>query len=239
MNTIHAYEGISKSEIMKLRITSTGKKYSLNHPKELIVSMRYTPMESTKNTQGWESDQRVYWSAVMERCPQCLDSKNQKRLADGHCPRVNKTFIDYFPQYKDFNEQKLYHHHIGGNGDAVAMPKDAHTGFGEVHNIERQLSIRENAENYTRECHRLCAKDQKLYGKTSIEFQKLLSREKDQMYKKSNQLAQFRREHGEPGTTSPAAREHNITPENERASIREQIRDNQSERQNKIEQKID
>lgn len=65
------------------------------------------------------------------------------------------------------------------------------------------------------------------------------SKDNIQMYKKSNQLAQFRREHGEPGTTSPAAREHNITPENERASIREQIRDNQSERQNKIEQKID
>jgi hypothetical protein len=69
-----------------------------------------------------------------------------------------------------------------------------------------------------------------------MESQKLLSREKDQMVKISSTLAQFRREHGEPGTTSPAAREHNITPENEKASVREQIRDNRIERQNKIEQ---
>jgi hypothetical protein len=45
---------------MKLRITSTGKKYPLNHSKELIVSMKYTPTANTKNMQGWESDQRAY-----------------------------------------------------------------------------------------------------------------------------------------------------------------------------------
>jgi hypothetical protein len=84
---------------------------------------------------------------VLTPAQQCLDSKNQKRLADGHVLRVHKTFIDNFPQYKDFNGQKLYNHPVGGNGDAVAMPKDAHTGFGEIHNIEIQIAIRENAEN--------------------------------------------------------------------------------------------
>lgn len=305
MNKIHAYEGISRSEIIKPRCTSSGKEYSLNHPRELIVSMRYTPIASNKNPQGWESDQKAYWAAIRERCPQCLDYKNRKLIECGSCPRVNKTFSDYFPQYKEFQDQKLFHHHIGGNGDAVAVPIEVHKGFGEIHNIEKQLTIRDNAEQYSRECRSLCAKDQKLYGKTSIEFQKLLSHEKnqvmtasdsrsnvtssvsdnktlvdkklaDQMMSKelqnhqdkihhvpatqgqddsppssttsmgndkkgkiSRQLTQFRRDHGEPGTTLPAAHDHNITPENERASVREQIRDNQNEHQNKIIQEND
>jgi len=61
----------------------------------------------------------------------------------------------------------------------------------------------------------------------------------DKMGKISRQLTQFRRDHGEPGTTLPAAHDHNITPENERASVREQIRENQNEHQNNIIQEND
>lgn len=60
------------------------------------------------------------------------------------------------------------------------------------------------------------------------------SMENEKMGKTSRQLTQFRREHGEPGTSSPAAHDHNITPEKERARVREQIRDNQNEHQNNI-----
>lgn len=236
MNHIHAYEGVPRSEILKQRMTTKGQKFTLNHPRELIVSMRYTPTASNKNSQGWERDQKDYWATIRERYPQCLDSKNLHRIENNNCPRVNKTFIDSFPQYRDFKDQQLFHHHIGGYGDAVAAPKDLHTGYGGIHNIEKQLHITENAQRISRECRRLCAKDQKLYGKKSIEFQKLLSRENNKMGQISSKLKQFRQDHGEPGTTSRAAHEHNITPEKERASVREQVRDNYSEYQNKIEQ---
>jgi hypothetical protein len=55
----------------------------------------------------------------------------------------------------------------------------------------------------------------------------------------SSQLKQFRNENGEPGTTSPAAHEHNATPETERDSVREKVRDMQNEKENKLEQDND
>lgn len=180
MNYIHAYQGIPRSEILKQRMTTKGQKFTLNHPKELIVSMRYTPTASSKNAQGWERDQKAYWAAIRERYPQCLDSRNQKLIANGNSPRVNKAFIDSFPQYKEFKGQTLFHHHIGGYGDAVAAPKDLHTGSGGIHIIEKQLHITENAKKISRECRRLCAKDQRLYGKRSIDFQKLMCRDNEQ-----------------------------------------------------------
>ena len=69
MNHIHAYQGIPRSEILKQRMTTSGKKFTLNHPRELIVSMRYSPIASSKNSQGWEVDQKDYWAAIRERNP--------------------------------------------------------------------------------------------------------------------------------------------------------------------------
>jgi hypothetical protein len=177
MIEIHAYDGIPKSEITKLRTTSSGKKYSLNHPKELIVPMRYTPRQNTKNSQGWERDQKHYWSSILEHHPQCLSTRNQKRIRDNQSPKVDKTFIESFPQHKEFNRSVLYHHHIGGNGDAVALPVDIHKGYGEIHNIENNLGVTKNAERFTEQCHKVCAKDQKYYGQTSREFQNRIHQE--------------------------------------------------------------
>jgi hypothetical protein len=64
-------------------------------------------------------------------------------------------------------------------------------------------------------------------------------KEDEKMGKISSQLKQFRNENGEPGTTSPAAHEHNVTPENERESVREKVQDMQNERENNQEQEND
>lgn len=183
MITIHAYDGLLKSEITKLRTTSNGKKYSLNHPKELLVPMRYTPnKEYNKNSQGWERSSKYYWTKILESNPQCLSPKNQARITGDNfqTPKVDKTFIESFPQYKDFNRNSLYHHHIGGNGVAVAAPVDAHKGSGEIHQIEQDLGITKNAQNISEQCHKICAKDQRYYGQTSLEFQKKIHQEKNQ-----------------------------------------------------------
>jgi len=36
------------------------------------------------------------------------------------------------------------HHHIGGGGQAVAVPSKIHKGFGGIHNNEKQLGIWNN-----------------------------------------------------------------------------------------------
>lgn len=183
MMNIHAYDGLNKSEITKLRTTSNGKKYSLNHPKELLVPMRYTPnRDHNRNSQGWERSPKYYWTKILESNPQCLSPKNQARITNDkfQTPKVDKTFIESFPQYKDFNRNSLYHHHIGGNGVAVAAPVDAHKGSGEIHKIEQDLGITRNALKISEQCHEICAKDQKYYGQTSLEFQKKIYQQKNQ-----------------------------------------------------------
>ncbi len=44
----------------------------------------------------------------------------------------------------------LVHHHIGGGGQAMAIPQPLHPGSGGIHNIEKQIGIwgkdQENAE---------------------------------------------------------------------------------------------
>lgn len=49
--------------------------------------------------------------------------------------------MEYFPQYKDYINQQLIHHHIGGSGQAMPIPVGLHPGSGGIHNIEKQLGI--------------------------------------------------------------------------------------------------
>jgi hypothetical protein len=65
------------------------------------------------------------------------------------------------------------------------------------------------------------------------------TKDNDKVSKISSQLKAFREERGEPGTTSPALNEHNVTPENERESMREKLQDMQNERENNLEQEND
>ena len=52
---IYAYKNVSKKEIKAQRFTSEGRSYTLNHPDELVISMRYKGKGmSTANSQGWE-----------------------------------------------------------------------------------------------------------------------------------------------------------------------------------------
>ena len=55
-------------------------------------------------------------------------------------------FRSYFPEYdvKGLRGNRLIHHHIGGGGQAVAVPSGIHHGYGGIHNNEKQLGIWHN-----------------------------------------------------------------------------------------------
>ncbi len=67
--------------------------------------------------------------------------RNKWAIEDGTSPVCDRVFIDFFPEYKDFLGDKLIHHHIGEDGQAVALPVGLHTGYGIVHNIEKELGV--------------------------------------------------------------------------------------------------
>ncbi|MCB2362504.1 hypothetical protein LGL00_26405 [Clostridium estertheticum] len=59
-------------------------------------------------------------------------------------PVVDEDIIKHFPQYNNRVGDKLIHHHIGGGGQATAVPETLHKGFGGIHNVEKEIGIRGN-----------------------------------------------------------------------------------------------
>jgi hypothetical protein len=55
----------------------------------------------------------------------------------------DSTFRGYFPDYDvaGLRGNPLIHHHVGGGGQAVAVPGGIHPGSGGVHNNEKQIGI--------------------------------------------------------------------------------------------------
>lgn len=153
---IYSYRGISKSELDKPRLTSDGRQYSLNHDKALVIDMRYKGKGiSTSNSQGWERNSGYYFKELFSRHPEFFSKKNMNRLSKGESPIVDSTIVKYFPQYRDYKNEVLIHHHIGKNGQAVAIPASIHKGSGEIHIYENQLGITENANNFSVACEKL------------------------------------------------------------------------------------
>lgn len=153
---IEAYNGIPKKEIIAPRKTARGNIFTLKHPDELISPMRYKGVgTSGANSQGWERNSKVFFKEIAEKHPELFSAKNLARIQNGHAPYVNARFLKYFPQYKEFNGQRLIHHHIGRDGQAVALPSGIHMGSGDIHIVEDSLGISKNAEKFSQKCAQL------------------------------------------------------------------------------------
>ncbi|HOG59537.1 MAG TPA: hypothetical protein PK137_06560 [Anaerolineaceae bacterium] len=176
MTKIYAHEGVSQTTLHWKRVTSTGNYYSLDHPKELVLPMRFLGEDHAgANPQGWERNNNTYFKELQSRHPEYFSRLNTHRILDQRTtPLVDKTFIQYFQEYKNFEQSPLVHHHIGGDGQAVALPKPLHNGNGEIHNIENSLGITRNGQEFSRTCANLVKKNPELLRRSSEEFHTLL-----------------------------------------------------------------
>jgi len=151
------YRGIPGAEIEAVRTTSEGKTYTLDHPQELLVDMRYLGEgKSNANSQGWERSSVRYFKELQRSHPEYFSAKNTARIANGESPRVDRRFTEHFPQYKGYNNQTLVHHHVGGDGQAVALPQSVHKGWGEIHTVEHELGITDKARAFSDRCRADC-----------------------------------------------------------------------------------
>ena len=179
---IEYYKGIPQSQITKLRITSDGKPYTLEHSKELLVPMKYFGDTKTSvNSLGWQRDSNYYFNEISKQYPQCLSKHNIKAITEGNPPIVDKIWVKHFPQHKPYMDEELIHHHVGKGGMAAAVPIGMHKGSGEIHNGEKEAGIMEKAEQHTESIKTLCHKDKSLYGKDAEELTKILNAQKKQI----------------------------------------------------------
>lgn len=172
---IEVYENISDKEINAVRTTKDGEKFRLNHSEELVKDMKYKgPKKSNTNSQGWERNPNYYFKQLLKDHPEYFNKKNKYRIEHNKVPRVNSKWIEHFPEHKDFDGQQLIHHHIGGDGQAVALPKGLHKGNGGIHVDERKLGITANAKEYSSLCADITKNHPEMEGKTSKEFRQYI-----------------------------------------------------------------
>lgn len=97
---------------------------------------------SGTNAAGWERNHSKYFRDILEKHPEFWSNENVERIENDLTPIVDDVFMEYFPQYNEYLHEGLLHHHVGGGGQAVAVPKSIHEGFGGIHNFEKELGIR-------------------------------------------------------------------------------------------------
>lgn len=151
--SFYSYEGVSDDVLDKVHTTSTGETYTLRHNESLKVEMQYLGKgNSNANSQGWERNSAKYFDSLYQSYPEMFSKKNAARVKEGHAPIVDAKMIAHNPGWEQYRNQPLVHHHIGGDGEAVAVPKNAHKGQGEIHNHEKAAGITDNCKSFSKTC---------------------------------------------------------------------------------------
>lgn len=151
MKILHYSNEVNNNIKTVYTVNGSDCKYTLNHPFNLIIDAEFIGKSSNyANSQGWERDSNKYFKELYEMHPEYFSDSNKVRIMNNKAPIVNDKFLKYFPEYVDYKTQILVLHHIGGDGQMVAIPQDIHSkGFGEIHNVEKSLGIRDIAIEFS------------------------------------------------------------------------------------------
>ncbi|PGQ65331.1 hypothetical protein [Bacillus cereus] len=108
----------------------------------LVVEMNFKgKTNSGTNAAGWERNAKKFFNTLLKSNPEFWSAENTALIKRGRVPIVDEQFIKYFPQYKEYIKDPMRHHHIGEGGQAVALPKSLHPGYGGIHNVEKEWGI--------------------------------------------------------------------------------------------------
>ncbi|MGM0862825.1 MAG: T7SS effector LXG polymorphic toxin [Bacillota bacterium] len=108
----------------------------------LVVEMNFKGKgKSGTNAAGWERNAKKFFNTLLKSNPEFWSTENIAKIKRGRVPVVDEQFIKHFPQYSDYLKDPMRHHHIGEGGQAVALPKSLHPGYGGIHNVEKEWGI--------------------------------------------------------------------------------------------------
>ena len=147
---IYSHMGIPEDCLNKNFETTldTGEtfQYSISYRTDHVVNMPFTGPESKNNcnTCGWLRDKNYFFNQLLEKHPELFSEENKWLIEDGEAPICDSTYVKHYPEYEPLIGEKLKHHHIGRDGQAVALPSSLHKGFGVVHNSEKEVGVTEN-----------------------------------------------------------------------------------------------
>ena len=108
---------------------------------------------SRTNSQGWLRDSNYYFSKLKDEHPELISKKNCVRIDNKEAPIVDAKMVKQIPEWEPYIGQSLIHHHVGGDGEAVAVPEEIHPGFGEIHNHEKAAGITDDCKSFSDYCN--------------------------------------------------------------------------------------
>ncbi|MDO4355959.1 MAG: hypothetical protein Q4E13_05560 [Clostridia bacterium] len=181
MSSIRSLSGVPDSVLEQQHTTTDGRVYDINYSDKLTQSTAYIGKDkSNANSQGWERDSNKFFKELKDNHPEMFSLYNARRIERGEAPVVDRKMINHNPHLADYKGETLIHHHIGGDGEATAVPQSVHTGYGGVHNHERNAGIREECKKFSDRCEEAAKKDSSLYGQKVDEFHKRFDVQSDQ-----------------------------------------------------------
>ncbi|WP_235988990.1 hypothetical protein [Aquibacillus kalidii] len=108
----------------------------------LVVEMNFKgKAHSGTNAAGWERNAKKFFNSLLKSNPEFWSTENTALIKRGRVPKVDEQFLKHFPQYNEYIQEPMRHHHIGEGGQAVALPKSLHPGYGGIHNVEKDWGI--------------------------------------------------------------------------------------------------
>jgi len=111
---------------------------------KLVVDMPYVGKgKQNTNSEGWLRDNNYYFKELYRLHPEYFSNANIRNLNNGWAIVNDAVFRKHFSQYDivGLKGKPLVHHHIGGGGQAMAIPQPLHPGSGGIHNIEKQIGV--------------------------------------------------------------------------------------------------
>lgn len=112
---------------------------------------------SGKNAQGWLRTGTYYFKQLLKQCSYAKDflsDSNIKKINKGISPIVDDVFINYFlskgKDYTACRDEKLVHHHIGEDGQAIFMPESVHRWTNNIHTTEDKIEVTPKAKEHSK-----------------------------------------------------------------------------------------
>lgn len=168
---IKAYANIPDSVLDETHTTQNGKTYTIRCDEKLVVDMSFKGKnQPTSNSQGWERNSAKYFQQLHQNHPEMFSAKNTARIQNNQVPIVDQKMIDHNPQFAQFKGEPLAHHHIGGDGQAAAVPRSIHMGYGEIHNHEKKAGITQNCKDFSQKCDNYVQVNTSAVGKNATEM---------------------------------------------------------------------
>lgn len=119
--------------------------------RQKIINGEQFKLSTVVNPQGWLRSGGYYFAQLYEKYPDAFSLDNIKDIKKGKAPKLSQEFVDYFnlEEYRPYIGEMLIHHHIGEDGQAIALPETIHPGYGGIHNVEKNIGVTKKATEYS------------------------------------------------------------------------------------------